>query len=449
LLLSPRVVLFFTYLYGDILITTSDGINLWDVLFKGNLLDFYRDNYHYFFGPNISYSANYDFPIYIIFGFWDFPLWVLKKFFNIITLNNIPALIWAKLIITAFFAGSLLTLYKIALQIKLSVNRAKWVVFTFATSALAFSSMYILNQYDIISVFFSLLGILMLMKKKTRMFVLFFAVAISMKLFAIFIFVPLLLLNEKKVWKLILNLLGGVSFLLIFKLIFLHAPMYSESTSPMSKFMFDRLWSNGIAANYYTASFFAIILVVCCIFCYIKTNLSEDLFNKYVIYIPLFIFSGFFSFIYFYPYWIVLLAPYLALVFYQNPKYLKINLLIDIIFSITFMVLSNLDFYWCYGPGSIDFLKIIPTIFGSVNPAQRKFPLAINFYNKFHITNTILPLLCGIFVACLASILFINFPRENAEPQEECAVERSVMWIRTLIILPFAIVPLMCYYWLK
>lgn len=101
------LIFFYGYFYSDILITTSHGINFWDVIFSGKILDFHAlccsDV------ENAAYSittiyAGYDFPIYILFGIWNFPLWVIRKLTGINIWECVPAMMWAKSIIL-FFCG--------------------------------------------------------------------------------------------------------------------------------------------------------------------------------------------------------------------------------------------------------------------------------------------------------------------------------------------------------
>ena len=62
----PIAILFLlaicTELYGDIIITTHDGIRLWNTGLKW-----------------FSYIVGYPFPIYIFFAIWNFPIWIVDK----------------------------------------------------------------------------------------------------------------------------------------------------------------------------------------------------------------------------------------------------------------------------------------------------------------------------------------------------------------------------------
>lgn len=450
--------IFCSFMFGDILITTSNGINFWDCVAKGNLLDFYKVNYHQFFGQPDTYCASYEFPIYVLFGLWDFPLWIASRFFKVDILSSIPALIWAKSILVVYLAGAAVTLYRICIQLKMSADRSKWAVYLFVSTTIVFACTLFESQYDIVSVFFTLLGILCLLKKKTIPFLLLFSIAISMKLFALFIFIPLLLLSEKRMIRLAAKLIAGLGVLGICKLLFRHAPLYKASTSGLDNGMFGRLWAAGMPSSYATASFFAILLVFICIFAYLQDHLSEEEFGRYVIYIPLVTYSAFFAFVFSHPQWIVILSPYIAVAMMQNVRRLKISLFVDMLFSGTYLLLMYMDFYWCYGTGVIDYIKIIPTLFGGVNASARRFANVSELLAAFQVDGRLMPLLCGVYVASLAAFLILNFPfRQKPEAVTDSAensdgihpVDRSVVWLRTVIIVPFALLSILSYYWMK
>lgn len=444
-------VCFLSFLYGDILITTSQGINFWSVLLRGKIMNFYQINYHQFFGMPADYSSSYDFPIYFIFGIWDFPLWVIRHFWNIITLNCIPALIWTKLILMPFLAGTAICIYKICRQMKMTSGDAKWAVYLFLTSAFVFSPVFILNQYDIISVCFAMFGILELLRGKKIGFILLFAVANSLKLFSIFIFVPLILLYEKKVWKIAVEMAGGLSLLAFCKLIFHNAPMYKASTSDFSGGMANRLWSNGIPSCEASASIFIILLALICVFCYTRKNMSEEMRNRYTIIAPFMAYASFFSFVHFFPYWIVLLAPFISIMMLQNKHCLKANLLVDSVLSLSYMSMVTITFSWCYSSGVIDFLKIIPTLFGRVDASKRVYGNSASFLAQYGINGNVMPVISAAFVACLIALTAMNFPRERKPAAEigEERVERSIVWLRLFTLVPFVFLMLFCYYWLK
>ena len=75
------IVLFYSFIYNDILETMRVSISFWEELIHGNL--------HYFYGgrwqqTSVAYVKEvqpvYDFPIYIVFAIWNFPIWLVEHF---------------------------------------------------------------------------------------------------------------------------------------------------------------------------------------------------------------------------------------------------------------------------------------------------------------------------------------------------------------------------------
>ena len=89
---------------------------------------------------------------------------------------------------------------------------AKWAAYLFLSSAVVFVEIGLVGQLDVLAFPFLLLGIYYYQRKNYKKFILFFSIAISFKLFPLFIFIPLVLLYEKNVLKIIFKTLLALSF---------------------------------------------------------------------------------------------------------------------------------------------------------------------------------------------------------------------------------------------
>jgi hypothetical protein len=289
-----------------------------------------------------------------------------------------------------------------------------------------------------------LMGILMYIRKNNKLFFLFFAIAIIFKLFALFIFVPLILLSNKKIISIIWKVLIGVLPLLIVKQLSLLLPMYTESTSGFSDIMMSKLFSKGINVNLGNASLFCIALIGIFIFCYLKNIKNNEEFYKFSIYIPLAIFSCFFMFVDFHPYWIILVTPFMAITFFQNMKHFKINMILDIISSISILIITSINYYWCYGPLLVERM-VLPKIFGSTYGMSREYEYMADVLTKHDVVK-LLPFLLAVYVTCVAASLIINFPKPDADKKENENIEWGLILFRMLIVVPIAILIIFCYY---
>lgn len=116
------------------------------------------------------------------------------------------ARVYAKsfLVLLTYLAGKLTE--RIALRCGLDEEKADRCFYLFASSAVVFSSVSVCGQNDIIGLVFCLLAFLTYLENKTVRFYICFFFALQCKLFALFIFIPLILLKEKKIIKILLKI---------------------------------------------------------------------------------------------------------------------------------------------------------------------------------------------------------------------------------------------------
>ena len=177
----------------------------------------------------------------------------------------------------------------------------------FATSPFAIFSILIFSGYDILIVSSVLLGFYYYLKKDLLRFSLYFSLAITFKFFALIIFVPLLLLAEKRLKRLAKYFLIGVSFSSIYILAFSHNITFFESISFVAKQKLNLSFSSIFKALFLLAYF------VLCIYCF-KTNIKlRVVFLKYAIFIAYISCLPLFFATKWHPQWILLLIPFMSL----------------------------------------------------------------------------------------------------------------------------------------
>lgn len=439
-------ILFISFIYSDILITVRHSINLWQTIYIGDPLGFYKINQNLTTDRFLTCLTNptYEFPIFVIFAIWNFPLWIAQNFLHIKVTESLLCLFWLKSMLLVFLWLCIRVIKKISLEVGINKDNIKWLVFIFLSSPLLIISIFIMSQYDIISILFMLLGILAFIKGNKKWFIIWFSIAIPLKLFAVFIFIPLLLLDNKKVIQIIKYFSIGMLPLGFTKLLSFFMPMYVQSTSGFTGEMLSKLFSSGINVNFGYASLFFLAFFLILIFCYQKELKNKDERNKYSIYIPLIIFSSFFMFVDFHPYWIIILVPFLTIVFFQNMKNFKVNIILDTLLSIAFILVTMITYYWCYGPLVIQRM-IIPHLFGSTYGIETRAEFAGSAISKYG-GEKLMPFFLATFITSLAAILIINFPR-NSKDNNNKVTDWGMIFIRLLIIIPVPIMMVFCYYY--
>src|SRR5574344_2224584 len=309
------VLLLFCYLsfnHGDIVVTSTHGEDLLTLILKGQFLNFYDYN---------NSTAIYLIPLYLFFAIWSIPINIIFAIFNIPLWGvidyggiNFYMLMWYKLLPVIFTMLSALLLYKIGRYVGMKDNKAKWMIFVFLSLPILVFSQFIFGQYDSICMFFTLLAIYYYLQKKYYKFAFIMSIAITFKLFALFLFVPLILLVEKRIWPMLKYFAIGLSGYLICNLLFLGSPGFSDAKS-FTDNMFQRFFYAGIPTIYGMVSLFILVLIGICVFAYLKKIDKKDNFAYYnwTVYLCLAVYSFLFMSILWHPQWVLILSPFLVL----------------------------------------------------------------------------------------------------------------------------------------
>ena len=187
------VICYLVFQQGDISHTGGCSFSY----LQGHILDFYE-----WTASEGQMYASYMPSTYILFALWNIPL----KLFGIVDGPQLEVhygvLMYYKLLPTLFYLGSAVVMYKIAREIGMEDGKAKLCMYAFLTAPIGFYSQFLFGQYDSFTVFFVLLGIYYYLKDNRALFVLFFALSLPFKYFSLLVFVPMLLLKEKVIWKL-------------------------------------------------------------------------------------------------------------------------------------------------------------------------------------------------------------------------------------------------------
>lgn len=431
------ITLFVSHSYNDIIITTRHGINLWYCLFDGKILNFFSYNAGIISGNDffmIPQNAIYNFFIYVIFAIWNFPLWILENFAHVDVMNNFYCLIWSKTMIIFFLAISAQVLKKICIELKMNSNLVNWIVFYYLSSAFVFSSLLIMSQYDIISVTLMLIGLLMYLKGNMKSFVLWFMFAITLKYFALFVFVPLILLKEKRINRIIMYFFSGISLTLLTNFIF----SFDKSSSVSTVFLLEMLqkFTNQVLEiSIGNTSWFYLLIILLFIYCFYKEIKTKEDLDKFSVYVSFMSFAVFFGFTNSHPYWIIFILPFTLLLIFQNAKNLRINMVIETIMSCALILAQMIVYPFCFSDYTYKAM-LLPRIFIKLSDLPKllttdslaKHP----FFNLFVMEN-ILPILIALFVACLIALAVINFPSTKKDKVIDQEIDANLILVRLLL----------------
>ena len=422
---------FFSYIYSDVLVIFPFSVNFWNV----NPVNFFYEVYN----KVGSYHKPDDLPYlaYVIYAMLYFPLWIYSKVrgityytwhhpnFEVGTLE----IMYIKFLLLFFVLASSYLLYKISKKLGLYENRSKWVGFIFISSPFTILPAFVISQVEIIMIFFTLLAISDYLDNNRR-YILWFSIAIPLKLFPIFIFIPLTLLREKNYIKIIINIIIVILPYIITQIIF-------KSPNPSNRNIIAL--QTIVDFKIIGASIFIIIYGFICLYSFLQNKDSYDKyeFNRLVIYTILFTFSlvvlvnSFFHL-----YWIIIISPFISLVIFFNDKYFKLNILLEFIATFCYaLMLSYSHTFITMGEAtrtkSIPFIKLFVKSY-KYNNIRDIFP---NIFQNANITNIIY----SLFVTAIICILIINFPKNNKSLSfdSEKPIDRKIYirFIPTLFII--------------
>lgn len=416
------LLMFLTMSYPDIIITYTHGINLLDCIKDGNLLGFYDYSLLHQYD---STGAVYYLTVYFIFAIWNLPIWILKLLFQIDIYHPL-CLAWCKCMVVLFSAGCCYYMNQIMKLANFTKKVRAFALLFFVTSLNFIVPAIAVAQYDVISIFFTLWGIYYFMKhqKTDWKFLLIFSFAISLKIFAAFPFVLLLLLKEKNVIKIGLKGICGLILSVICVLPYHGNAGYVTLTETFNSGMGLRLVNAAIPGGNSSLPLFFACFTAICIWVYMqKTEEIYEIFRILMWSISA-MFAAFSVFVFIHPQWIVLLMPFLELLILQNKKDFSVNLLLENVVNIVLTIYYGYIFSWDYfAPISFHnmFMRSVPG-----RPGMGCDSLA-GIINALGLADYV-PALYSIVAVCLGALLIINFSKKNLEPIEDGMVE-NMQWL--------------------
>lgn len=251
--------------------------------------DIYNEGWcslHYLFGPYLAFYdgcakdvglevASYLPPTYVAFALWLYPF----KLLGLLTgASSFPVYLayWLKTLTTLTYAASSVPFYRISLIYLDNPERAKYATAAWLVMPLAFFSQFIFSQYDIFHVLLTIVGFLMFLRNRLYWASVSFAVAITFKTFPAFVYLPLLLLHEKRLSRLALHIMIFATPTVLFDAIYSHSPAFIDGVRHLPHF--ERVYVASI--DTFTGGFWRAYIVVLaasllCAFAYFTEAPSE------------------------------------------------------------------------------------------------------------------------------------------------------------------------------
>ncbi len=184
------------FVHPDLMETANHSYLLLDNIFSGRFLDFYTDVFAH--GSDLYYinAAHYNIAAYMMFAVWELPVWLVNRVFSLAV--NEPVLWqWTKLLCTGFLLASAWQMKRLVAASLGDEDTAKKAAWLFLLSPIPFL-LASFGFYDLPAVFLMLTALCRYVKDDLKGFCLWMGCSALFKIFALLLFVPLLLLARKK-----------------------------------------------------------------------------------------------------------------------------------------------------------------------------------------------------------------------------------------------------------
>lgn len=342
---------YLVFWYTDIGDTLDNGVLLAESIVNGEFLEYY-EYASVNSSPYSAYSANYNILLYAIFAIWNLPTVILHISSGFDYMVSTAAMLWCKAIIPVTLVLIFLAVKNITEKLGGSDEDGTVSGFLSVSSLCVMVPALVASQYDSLALLFMLLGIMFYAKGKTVPFIAMFAIAMPLKLFAIFIFIPLLLIRFKNVLKLLGMLVAVILPSFLLELPFKGEPFYEAALGSQNGDAIDLIINSNLKVGELKINLFFVFYIVICFICYLVKDKDRIAETRLGIYFSFAVFSAFCILIPIRSYWIILYTPFLAILAGLKKGCRVVPILTDTLagFGAGIFFLAN---HWIYNTGHI------------------------------------------------------------------------------------------------
>lgn len=440
-ILGLIVVLVATFGFGfmhDFSLTMRQSLLFDSCLFNGKVFRFYSIVNHeallgHFEGwPNTLLSgANYSIINYASLGILSLPLYAIDKLFKL----SIPIIAY-EMYMKCIYIVMWVYMLKITVDIcdLLGYNevKKKWTVFLFGTAPVLLFSSLMITHLDIFSLFFLMLGLRGLLKGNMKSEFVFFMLAASFKPFVLFGIIPLILLQEKRIFRIVGEVVSCCLGIVLQAGIYHFDPGYARVKEYMeSKYQFwDKFFGFGYELERYmykaSISFFFIAFIIICVVAYYKKKTKD---SYYVFALPFMVWCSFILFVQWNPNWLLLIMPFLIFMLVNNSRF-KLFSIIHTVFNAMILIVCAFGWETFYDQSMVNG-GLLSVITGRVSNgaksiakiADGKLPIPKDFYTT----------LLSASLICFMVLVFVDMiKKRQGSYKEDTVYERGVIWLAIL-----------------
>ena len=436
--------LFASWNFGDTAAIVGHEIDFADSIVHGEFSNFYQRAYDRAVdGIALRGMPCYDVPVNFALGIWGLPLYFLG---GTEYAGNFWKILYGKSFFLLMFVISTFLVYKICRELELDENKSQWGAFIYFTSSMAWNSVCLVGNIDAICTALTLAGVLAYLRNRNRECFVWFMLAFPFKQLAVFIYIPLLLLRDKNIFRDALKVIIIAVVNTILTLPVMNCPGASAVKSKFLVGMIMRLFNNALPMMNGKVSIFVIIYGLFCYFCWLRTE-DEDIHARKstVIFTSMAAIAITLGSIMSHPQWYMYLAPYLAISVVLYAGVTERFMFFETLGSLALLGYNFVSFYWVYIPQNargmlFDRLFVsareIPDIknqlitYSSSLVSRAVKGDTTNYLVRAY--NAIQSATGGVYIACMIIILLLLCKKTNLNTDRQLSI-RPFAWGRLLL----------------
>lgn len=325
--------------HPDIWETCNHSRILLDSLFEGRFLEFYELVAAHEAPLYYVNGANYNIVVYLLFAAWQLPVWLVCRLAGLAA-NEYFLIFWSKGLCAAGLAACCWLLAKLAEGLGLSQPECRWAALGLLLWPVSFFSVLVMGQYDVFCLAATLAALLCYQKGRLRAFTGWMGAAACFKFFPLLVFLPLLLLAEKRPKKLLLHGLGSLWLLIPTTLLFWGR---TDKALSFTVEMAQRLFAQTLPGGMRDLPVFALVYALALVLCWFWRPDARRLRGTLTVYVCLAVYSLMLLCIRWHPQWVALLGPFWLLCMLLQKERLAF-LALDWAFSAGYFLLVFFEF---------------------------------------------------------------------------------------------------------
>ena len=430
-------LIMFTYI--DLKSLTIWSTNILDCIADGNITNYYKFTALNLHNAPHRYVSGTLYSL-IPWAIWNIPIWIFQRFFNVDILTSSVSLLWSKLFLVLALVVTLCYSYKLVKHLTNDTISAKWTIFLSFSYIYTYVGVFYASQNDILICMLGVMSIYYLIKNsgKNILFYVLAGFAISVKYFFFMPYLILILFLEKDIIKIVKKLFVGILPTLIFNLVCRNLPMFLESSSQNanSSILNRIIGSSFPILSEYSLSIFILAFIILAFIAYktVAKDIKER--NEYIIYFTTATFILLLAFTSQEFYRMILLMPFIFIMFALNKPNQRINLILETIICFSFILSQCTNGYYFFSShGGME--NALLTNILNLNLTGNVSPYSFLIYHFPNFTPIVGRICSTIAFSGFMLILAINYPRKKIEIDvKNIKCERYIIWFRTLIIVP-------------